>query len=131
MVIAAGGKARSHSAQALMLEGAGSEADITTWELSRKLKGYDYCVCLAFLVSLAAFPGMVACICSVRNGAAVAPCHGYPLAGQFYGTLFTSLPFSLLPPLCVRFPERRAPQNFPSMGTNHTVVGDCWLGSTL
>ncbi len=33
------------------------EAEITLLELSRKLKGYHIIVGLAFLVSLAAFPG--------------------------------------------------------------------------
>jgi hypothetical protein len=71
--------------QALEAEGGGPETDITILELSNQLKGYDYCVGLVFLVSLAAFPGMVACICSVQNGATVAPCLSHPPAGRFYG----------------------------------------------
>lgn len=31
--------------------------------------------------------GLVACICSVRNGAKLAPCHSHPPAGRFYGDL--------------------------------------------
>lgn len=41
-----------------MVDSASSEDDVSLWQLSRKLKGYDMIVGLAFLVSLAAFPGM-------------------------------------------------------------------------
>jgi len=85
--------------QALEAEGGGPESDITILELSRKLRGYDYCVGLAFLVSLAAFPSIVACICSVQNGATVAPCRGHPPAGRFYGG--SQLPILDTRKLCV------------------------------
>lgn len=52
--------------------------DVSWHRLWRDLRGMPLVVGLAFFVTLIAFPGIVANICSVENGAVKAPCMAAP-----------------------------------------------------
>ncbi|KAK9819625.1 hypothetical protein WJX72_000372 [[Myrmecia] bisecta] len=62
-------------------------------ELVHRLQGYALVIALNFTVTLAAFPGLTAAICSVRNPAAAFPCHASTPAGRLYGNLFVPFLF--------------------------------------
>lgn len=50
------------------------------------MQGHLLAVVLTFLVSLTAFPGISSAICSIRNGATVAPCLATSPSGRIFGT---------------------------------------------
>lgn len=59
----------------------------TSWDIAVELKGYIVAVTLAFLLTLAVFPGIATSICSSHSISITPPCTAHPHAGRLYGAL--------------------------------------------
>lgn len=59
----------------------------TSWDIAVEVKGYIAAVTLAFLLTLAVFPGIATSICSSHSVSATPPCTPHPHAGRLYGAL--------------------------------------------
>lgn len=65
----------------------------TSWSIAVELKSYIAAVALAFVVTLAVFPGIATSICSSHSLSTVPPCTPHPQAGRLHGELFVPLVF--------------------------------------
>ncbi len=81
------------NSDALILKYVGLQEELPLSRLIVELRGYNVVAGLCFMVTLFAFPGITASICSIRNPADTAPCASHAPGGRIYGAshLYTSV----------------------------------------